>query len=198
MKGTTEIRKVRCSFGHYYDGARFTECPHCRSMLYTPVITDEEKREIARLASVYVHGKEEKKTERPAGSRSISQRRKDNYFVTGWLVCIEGPDFGRCFPLYHGENALGRDANNAVCLERDEAVKMAVHCVIQYAYETASFYLIPEKDLPVFVNEVRLEAPVSIRTGDLIRVGSSLMEFVAFCVGDHKWNRQGERAEVHK
>ena len=190
MAETTEIRKVRCSFGHFYDAARYPQCPHCRTMQYTPVMSDEEKREVARLASVYVHG-EKKETIRPAApERSISQRRKENYYVTWWLVCIDGPETGRCYSLYHGENGVGTDEKNAVCIDQDPLVTSPVHCVIQYTQETAVFYLIPEKDRPVYVNNVLLDAPVSIRTGDLVGVGKSLMEFVAFCVGEHKWNRQ--------
>ena len=129
MAGTTQIRKTRCSFGHFYDAVRYPQCPHCRTMQYTPVMSDEEKREVARLASIYVHGEKQETIHPVVPERSISQRRKENYYVTGWLVCIEGPETGRCYPLYHGEK-------------------------------------------------------------DLVGVGKSLMEFVAFCVGEHKWNRQ--------
>lgn len=190
MAGTTQIRKTRCSFGHFYDAVRYPQCPHCRTMQYTPVMSDEEKREVARLASIYVHGEKQETIHPVVPERSISQRRKENYYVTGWLVCIEGPETGRCYPLYHGENGVGTDEKNAVCLDRDPSVTSPVHCVIQYTQETAVFYLIPEKDRPVYVNNVLLDSPVSIRTGDLVGVGKSLMEFVAFCVGEHKWNRQ--------
>ncbi len=193
MAEGNQIRKKQCSFGHYYDAALFPQCPHCGSTRYTPVITDEEMSVVARLASVYVHGEAPEKTplESVSISVSLSRRRRENYFVTGWLVVIGGPETGRCFNLYHGENTLGKGERNTVCLKADPAIVKEVHCSIEYEESNAAFYLVPEENGEVYMNDALLDAPVTLKTGSRFRVGNSRMEFVAFCAGEHKWNRKG-------
>lgn len=146
----------------------------------------EELKYTARKNS----GEEEMQDCKTIGVPSNSRK---NYFVTGWLVCIEGPDKGHSFNLYYGYNTVGYSRENQVCLMEDASVARKVHCSVVYEDRKNRFFLIPEEEFVTYLNDTQVLQGIELHTGDKIRVGESELEFVAFCREMRKWSREDMR-----
>ncbi|MCD8395958.1 MAG: FHA domain-containing protein [Lachnospiraceae bacterium] len=113
--------------------------------------------------------------------------KQSSYFVTGWIVCVDGPDKGHVFSLYQGYHSIGYGRKNQICLLEDLDIAKGVHCYLVYDDKKNRFYLVPEGDNHTFLNGELLSGPTEIFTGDDFRLGNSMFEFVAFCKDDRKW-----------
>jgi hypothetical protein len=91
------------------------------------------------------------------------------------LVVVEGPDAGRRFKL--GTRAsVGRSAESDVHLADPQASRL--HATIE---KLRDGYVISDQGSRngTFLSGVRLEDPARLRNGDLIKIGSTLLEVVA-------------------
>lgn len=118
-----------------------------------------------------------------------------NYFVTGWLVCVEGPDRGHSFNLYYGYNTIGYSRSNSICILEDTKIARKVHCSVVYDDRKNNFYLLPEREIAVYLNGRPVEEGECIHTGDKLNAGESGFVFIAFCEGDRKWKREEMKRE---
>lgn len=193
-------KKVRCKNGHFYDASVFSSCPHCEKGLEVRENSVDYKKQVSRYAMEYLRGKQmlqgnrgmevtvcEQKDENLTVGFSHSQ---EGYFVTGWLVCVSGFDVGHSFGLYYGYNTIGRDDENAICLIGDAEVARKVHCSIVYEDRKNRFFIVPESSYPTYLNGKVLEKFANVQTGDIIQVGRTQFEFVAFCRGNRKWDKK--------
>lgn len=57
---------------------------------------------------------------------------RGNDYVTGWLVCLKGPEKGRDYRLHHGFNRVGRGLGMDVAIMDDPAVSRDCHCSVVY------------------------------------------------------------------
>ena len=214
---------VQCENSHFYDKSIFLRCPHCENGLPQPENEIQRKREIAKYASEYIQefrvGVEPETEYRPMRKGNVSgvtderntvavpenqdvktigykTEQQKNYFVTGWLVCVEGPDRGHIFNLYYGYNTIGYSRSNSICLLEDTKIAKKVHCSIIYDDRKNSFYLLPEAAYAVYLNGKLIEEEENIRTGDKLKAGESGFEFIAYCEGDRKWKREEMKKKV--
>lgn len=86
------------------------------------------------------------------------------------LAALEGPYAGTFFDLVSGENRVGRN-EGTILLPEDKQVSRK-HCVI-HVEESGSSILDQGSTNGVFVNNERVQQ-AQIKTGDLVRLGSSL------------------------
>lgn len=112
---------------------------------------------------------------------------RGNDFVTGWIVCVKGPERGRDYRLFHGMNHVGRSADMDVCIMDDTAISRENHCTITYEPRSNRFFLTPMNGNTVRQNGEMLDKPKELKTGDIIGIGMSEFEFIAFCRGERKW-----------
>lgn len=186
---------VQCQRGHFYDDRKFRSCPYCENhMGDNDSVTVSMKDEVISRAPVNVLMEDHKKYEGvyDAGKTvALFSKEKGNDFVTGWLVCISGPEKGRSWELHYGFNRLSRSTGPQVdiSLEEDTLVTRDCHCSIVYEYNKNVFYLVPEEGYLVYLDDEFVSKAVEIHTGDIIKVGSSELEFVAFCREDRKWEK---------
>ena len=119
----------------------------------------------------------------------FSVNNQENYYVAGWLVCVGGPHMGYSYNLYFGYNTIGRSKDNDICLLEDLTIGQKIHCSVAYEDRKNCFYLIPENGEDTCLNCKKIESPSNLQTGDVIRIGMTELEFVAFCRGERRWDR---------
>lgn len=203
---------VRCKAGHYYDEQKFSACPHCG--IFAGGVqgnpedrqggvskrAEDEERTVALYGGSAQGGEDAKGQTVALGSMAlpaddqktiglISDGSRNDY-VTGWLVCISGQERGRDYRLYHGFNHVGRDADMSVSIAEDLTVSRRNHCAIVYDGKSNCFYLTPEAGNSVFLNGVRLDLPKTLRTGELLTIGTGTFEFIAFCREGRTWEKE--------
>lgn len=121
----------------------------------------------------------------PAATATKSVR-----FPVGWIVVSEGPGRGESFSLLAGMSQIGRGEDQAVQLDfGDNSISRSNHAAIVYDTNTKEFLLghggksniVRLDDKPLISNE-------TLKTGDLIRIGETVLRFVALCDGSFDWD----------
>lgn len=167
---------VRCKKGHYYDAEKFSQCPHCG--IYSD---DEDDKTIAFHSSL--DSEENDKT------ISIITDKNGAKYIAGWLVCIKGPEKGRDYRLYHGFNRIGRNHNLDVAVMEDSAISRESSLAVVYDDRQNQFHAVQQSGGTAYLNGQLLEGTKVIKTGDLIEIGKSEFEFIAFCREGRVWER---------
>ncbi|MEO0830357.1 MAG: FHA domain-containing protein, partial [Pseudomonadota bacterium] len=110
-------------------------------------------------------------------------------FPVGWLVVIAGPGRGTQFSLHSGLAQIGRDDDQAVQLDfGDAAISRSNHASVAFDPETNAFLLgHGGKSNIVRLNGTPLLSTESLVSGDLIRVGETMLRFVAMCDEEFNW-----------
>ncbi|MCD8395955.1 MAG: FHA domain-containing protein [Lachnospiraceae bacterium] len=107
----------------------------------------------------------------------------------GWLVCVEGEDFGKSFPLKEGTNTLGRAGNMDVVIAGDRAVSRSNHALIIYEESERSFLVQTGTAMkPVYVNDEIALLPMQMRARDLLSVGETTLMLITCCDETFSWD----------
>lgn len=118
-------------------------------------------------------------------------------FPVGWIVVVEGPGRGECFTLQSGMSQIGRGEDQAIQLDfGDNSISRTNHAAIVYDPEEKEFLLghggksniVRLNNKPVITNE-------SIKTGDLIKIGETVLRFVALCDKSFNWAEGGSKED---
>ncbi len=200
---------VRCSNGHYYDNEKFSRCPHCgifADLNISQMKNGTRRKENDEKTVAFAGGGKLPVPEDSCRTVSLEEAiaapgddqktigyfsdSHGNDFVTGWVVCVKGPERGRDYRLYHGFNQVGRGLGMSVCLTADGMVSRENHCAIVYDAKENQFHLVPEGGNTVLLNGTVIRGPEIIHTGDQIGVGGSVLEFVAFCREGRIWEEE--------
>lgn len=115
---------------------------------------------------------------------------KGNDYVTGWLVCLEGPEKGRDYRLHHGFNRIGRSFEMDVQVIDDPAVTREGHCAVVYDDRQNQFSVVPTSGALTYYNGQLLTGPERLKSGDEIGLGNSRFEFVPFCREGRVWEKE--------
>lgn len=200
---------VRCSQGHYYDDEKFSRCPHCGiftnlkpgagpepghggkadcdektvALSGQPGLSEDYSRTVA-LESEGVVPSDEQKTV------GFYAPGKGNDYVTGWLVCVKGVERGRDYRLHHGFNRIGRGYGMSVCIVDDVHISRENHCAIVYDDRSNTFSLVPMGGNLVYMGGEVITEPITLSAGDVIGIGSSEFEFIAFCREGRVWEKE--------
>lgn len=114
-------------------------------------------------------------------------------FPVGWIVIAEGPGRGECFALQSGMSQIGRGEDQAVQLDfGDNSISRSNHAAIVYDTDNKEFLLghggksniVRLNNKPVISNE-------NIKTGDTIRIGETVLRFIALCDQSFNWSEGG-------
>ena len=199
---------VQCNNGHFYDGDKFKACPHCegnskknnvgeektvasnRTMESTAMVT-EPLTVPGRLKSIEMIP--EKKMQ---DTVSVTEKTVAHYYgemeaepVVGWLVCIEGSEFGQSFNLKSGKNFVGRLLSNDVVLVGDMAISREKHALIVYDPKSRRFLAQPGMSSELFyVNEEVVLQATALGNGDVIQIGNTKLRFVPLCDLNFSWD----------
>lgn len=122
------------------------------------------------------------------GEKKESRPNRGAHPVVGWLVCVEGSDYGKSFNLYGGKNFIGRDEEMDVCLARDVAVSRKKHAIVVYEPRERVFFAQPGESHELFyVNGSVVLTTTQLKDRDEIMLGRSKLIFVPFCDQRYGW-----------
>lgn len=197
---------IQCGNGHYYDNEKFSECPHCAMMAQAggaqqeslTVALAQESRQVENYAVEYIKQNAQASPVNPVVRRepeeektiSIYEKKGVSRCIAGWLVCVEGEEYGKDFPLYAGFNRIGRGRGNDIVLS-DPQVSREEHCSLIYEEKKNVFYLFPKDGNLVYSGDEMVERAQEVASGEVIAIGGTKLEFVAFCKGEKKWAKKG-------
>ena len=178
---------VKCANGHlYYE--QYKKCPYCGDSGRGKAVDQEAAGRFGADDS-YKSDLDDVITENRSehGVVTIGYTTKNGEsLVAGWLVCVEGEELGRDYPLYQGYNRIGRSYRMDVCITTDRSVSRENHCAVVYDEKQNEFYVVEGKNL-AYLNDQLVEGSVELQDRDVIQIGNTRLEFVAFCKGDRKW-----------
>lgn len=112
-------------------------------------------------------------------------------FPIGWIVVLDGPGRGASFTLTTGLSTIGRDADQTITLDfGDTAISRQNHVAIAHDDEENHTYvghggksnIVRHNDQPLLTTE-------TLANGDTIRIGKTVLRFVALCGGGFSWGR---------
>ena len=191
---------IRCQKGlHFYDDMKYDTCPHCeqnqerisRNTIQEQMTVAMQPEQIPEVQEFVLRSGNQKiianDLERTVGYFSPV---RGNDFVTGWLVCIQGPEKGRDYRLHHGFNRVGRSMNMDIFVTDDPAISRETHCSIVYDAKSNRFYAVPGKGTLTYVNQDLLECQQTLHAGDRLQLGESCFEFIAYCREGHTWEEE--------
>lgn len=121
-------------------------------------------------------------------------------FPVGWIVVAKGPGRGESFSLMAGMSQIGRGEDQAVQLDfGDNSISRTNHAAIVYDPESKEFLLgHGGKSNIVRLNNKPLISNETLQTGDIIRIGETVLRFVALCDKTFNWSEDapGEDEDV--
>ena len=88
----------RCENGHYYDDEKFFRCPYCGINIDLEDEIDSDQDKTVAIADINYSEDDDDRTIMAEG------KEEKRYFVTGWLVCVDGAEKGRDYRLHMGFN----------------------------------------------------------------------------------------------
>lgn len=188
---------VRCPKGHFYDNEKYGDCPSCAGNTGGPRWQMEDEKTVSldafgtgEVRKIQLTAEEPVKQSVIGAWDSEKTVALSGYestqLLVGWLVCISGGMKGKDYRLYPGFNRIGRSMDSDICIQ-DFEVSREVHCSVVYDEKNGEFYLVPGKGTLTYLNEETVQGASKIKDGDKIRLGESVLEFVAFCKGEHTW-----------
>jgi hypothetical protein len=109
--------------------------------------------------------------------------------VVGWLIVTKGPGKGQYRGLHYGQNAIGRDASQRVCLDFGDArISRDAHAYIIYDEARRAFFLRDngKSNVVRLCGEIVM-APTELRDRDEIVIGDTTLLFVPLCNAQFDW-----------
>lgn len=166
---------VQCENGHFFDLSKYSVCPYCL----------KEKGETP--GSLVTEITEIQKPEDWQITRFDEEERK-SFYVTGWIVCVNGPAKGESYSIRRGMNWLGRSYDMDLIIMDDPAISRQKHCAVVYDERSNRFFILDGKVGLTYLNGQLLEGSAPLMSGDFIAVGNSKFEFIPFCREGHVWD----------
>ncbi|MEJ6402965.1 FHA domain-containing protein [Yoonia sp. 2307UL14-13] len=111
-------------------------------------------------------------------------------FPVGWIVVADGPGRGESFSLFAGMSQIGRGEDQSVQLDfGDNSISRTNHAAIVYDPEEKEFTLgHGGKSNIVRLNDKPLISNETLKSGDVMRIGETVLRFVALCGDDFNWD----------
>lgn len=182
---------IRCRNGHNYDSNKYNGCPICANVggiqEAAPTYAPDDAKKTLSLGGMpgdptrVLGGVEEDNT-----IRAFAEEL-ENAPVVGWLVCVEGPGNGRDYRLRAGRNFIGRSFKMNVHMVEDQQIAQENHASIIYEPIASRFILLSGNGICTELNGEPVSGAVDIKEGDSIKLGGSVLDFVAYCKGEKRW-----------
>lgn len=187
---------TRCPNGHFYNDAKYSECPHCASgkdisqSSRKLEIEAERAGENIRFAAA-PRSAEISEKKAPAHSNLKIQQQKiyspepdDQITVSasyepavGWLVCTAGTLCGKDFTLHRGHNIIAE-------LTGIDSIDPRISVVYD---NMNNIFLLFSADIPVGLNGQKSSGAAKLRPRSRIQLSGLEFLFVPLCTEDFKW-----------
>ncbi|MNZ79439.1 hypothetical protein D3C78_980420 [compost metagenome] len=167
---------TRCLNGHMFSTRKHgNTCPYCNTTVEQPAKNDSRQSQNAVEM--------DDKTMPYLGETTGIQP------VTGWLVCVEGPQMGQDYRIMLEKNFIGRAEEMHIRIIGDNAVSRRNHAVIVYDPKKRNFYLLPgDASGLAYHNNEAVYSPAELNAYDLIQLGRSKFVFVPLCGPHFEWD----------
>ena len=149
----------RCKNGHMYSARKYGDvCPYCNTNLETSNMVNNRRLMV----------------DDPDKTMSINGTTESVDPVTGWLVCIEGPQYGKDYKIHAGKNFIGRADNMHIQILGDNTISRINHAAIIYDSKNRSTYLLPgDSSGLAYLNGEAVYTPVALSAFSVIEIGQS-------------------------
>ncbi|AMA73488.1 MULTISPECIES: FHA domain-containing protein [Aneurinibacillus] len=165
---------ARCKNGHMFSTRKHgSTCPYC-NIVIEPVLKSENRKMVAM-------GEDEKTMPYLGEVEGIEP-------VTGWLVCIEGPQIGQDYRIMAEKNFIGRSEEMHIRIIGDNTISRRNHAVIVYDPKKRNFFLLPgDASGLAYHNNEAVYSPVELTAYDVIQLGRSKFIFIPLCGSHFEW-----------
>ncbi len=193
---------IRCENGHFYDEERFDSCPHCNQPTVSTVLQDDEGNKEYTMPMGNSASDSDNRLD--ALKKEITEVKETadgsqatiGYFgeistepVVGWLVAIEGSNFGEDFKLKSGRNFIGRSAEMDVSLTGDASISRDKHAIILYEPKGNVFLVQPGDAKELFyLNDKVVLTATEINAYDILSLGGTKLLFIPCCSDKFNWD----------
>lgn len=191
---------VSCPHGHYYDSAKHSICPVCNGTQQMPETSAPDSvgsDSYGEMQETIAPNAEANSTYSPFGvptvgpEGSTEEGRHDP--VVGWLVCIEGVQYGADFRIHSGYNYIGRDTGD-IQLRNDNRISRQKHAMIAFDGDSQLYFFGPiEGRTLVSVNGRPVLNAQPIKSYDTLVIGASKFLFIGLCGEKFKWKQEEEK-----
>lgn len=172
----------RCKNGHMFSSRKYGDtCPYCNTNLERKDFTNSRRLML----------------DDPDKTLSISGVDENVDPVTGWLVCIEGAQYGKDFKIRAGKNFIGRADNMHIQILGDNAISRINHAAISYDSKNRNTYLLPgDSSGLAYLNGEAVYSPVELQAFSVIEMGQSKFIFIPLCGEHFEWSsEQGQERD---
>lgn len=113
----------------------------------------------------------------------------DDLFPAGWLVIIAGPGAGHHFAVTSGVTTIGRGTDQGISLSfGDTAISRSNHASVAYdPVDNACYLGHGGKSNIIRLNDRPVLSTETLASGDIIRIGETILRFAAFCGTTFNW-----------
>lgn len=109
--------------------------------------------------------------------------------VTGWLVCVDGPDRGTDYKIRAGYNYIGRSEDMDICIRGDQKIGRERHAMLAYDQEERVFFFGPADGKSIVrLNGKMVMTPTEMKPHDEITIGATKLMFIPLCGEKFDWN----------
>lgn len=153
----------------------------------TPSVTSQEAMSLKDAVGMAMTNTQEVQDD-DGKTISIYQNKIGSEPVVGWLVCIEGKDFGESFKLKTGRNFIGRARNMDIVLQGDNSISREKHAIILYEPKRREFIAQAGESRELFyLNDDVVLNPVRLNQNDIITIGNTKLMFFPCCGENFSW-----------
>ena len=191
---------VRCTVcGQSYDNRRNKSCPNCSQEVADSNIgnqyqSDADVTVMQRAtftspidATVSIQAVNHESPDDVTIGISLSESGNRRGEVTGWLVCVGGPDYGRDYQLRSNNNFVGRDMDMDVCIASDVDVHRQKHMTVVFEPNEKKFFCGPFGGAVCYLNGENITKMSELHDFDRIKLGSTELIFRSLCGEDFEW-----------
>ncbi|WP_139488171.1 FHA domain-containing protein [Brevibacillus dissolubilis] len=172
---------TRCANGHMFSTRKHgSTCPYCN------IVVDQMVSGAGGRVPRY---EEDDKTMPYLGETEGVEP------VTGWLVCIEGPQLGQDYRIMSEKNFIGRAEEMHIRIIGDNTISRRNHAVIVYDPKKRNFYMLPgDASGLAYHNNEAIYSPVELSAYDVIQLGRSKFIFIPLCGVHFEWENAKQEA----
>lgn len=200
---------IRCEKGHFYDGDKFAQCPHCApnedDMEVTVGIYNDNRNE-SRNSEKQVETNDNAtlsfKDALEASRDSVLDDEDNDMGKTvrfydneegieqcvGWLVGLNGAIKGVSFILKTGKNFIGRSSDMDVVLAKDNTVSRNKHAILIYEPKSRMFIAQPGESRELFyLNDNVVLNNEQMKKNDILYIGETKLMLIPCCDEQFCW-----------
>lgn len=108
--------------------------------------------------------------------------------VTGWLVCIKGPNKGMDFRIHSQNNYIGRAKHMDICIPGDPCISGEKAANLIYDYKGKKFLIAAGTGLTLtYLNGEIVTGSAILKAYDVINIGDTDLLFIPLCGEQFDW-----------